>query len=386
MRRVRSNSPTPSNSCARKASGCSRCVCRRRKALRHRQFSQLLRDLRRVRPRRPGVRSGIPPHARAPARAVSRGRQEVMARATLVVVAAVVLIARFSQLDLLWIEEAYPMAAAAGDSARQVPLSGYLVRQAAAVRTRLSAVGCGPGWGLRLAGTLYALIASALLYKFALDRWGRREATIAGSLLAVYLTFGIPSAVMALAPDLLTVVPHIAAVWLAWKGRSFWAGFAAGIAFLCNPKGAFVLAACLVWAWRSWPRPVARIRTAQPGVSRRARGQRCAARLLAAGVGMGRRLRPRYLRRESAARRVEAHRELGRISGGRGRRSALLLLARARSTDAGLGGDRADRCGCRVALLPALLLPAVAAGGVAGRARDRNDESGPWRSLCWPWR
>jgi len=175
-----------------------------------------------------------------------------MARATLVVVAALVLIARLSQLDLVWIEEAYPMAAAA-----QILHGKFLYRDIWFDKPPLYAAvyllwGAAPGWGLRLAGTLYALLSPALLYGFARERWGRREAVIAGSLLGIYLTFGIPSAVMALAPDLLTVAPHIAAVWLAWKGRAFWAGGAAGVAFLCNPKGAFVLAACLLWAWRSW--------------------------------------------------------------------------------------------------------------------------------------
>jgi 4-amino-4-deoxy-L-arabinose transferase-like glycosyltransferase len=175
-----------------------------------------------------------------------------MARATLVVVAAVVLIARLSQLDLLWIEESYPMAAVA-----QMMHGKFLYRDIWFDKPPLYAVvyllwGAVPGWSLRLAGALYSLLASALLYGFARERWGRREALIAGCLLAIYLTFGIPSAVMALAPDLLTVAPHIAAVWLAWKGRAFWAGGAAGVAFLCNPKGAFVLAACFIWAWRSW--------------------------------------------------------------------------------------------------------------------------------------
>jgi len=52
---------------------------------------------------------------------------------------------------------------------------------------------------------------------------------------------------MALAPDLLMVAPHIAAVWLAALRRPAWSGLAAGIAFLANAKGIFVLAACLAW-------------------------------------------------------------------------------------------------------------------------------------------
>jgi hypothetical protein len=58
---------------------------------------------------------------------------------------------------------------------------------------------------------------------------------------------------MALAPDLLMVLPHIVAVYLAWRGRPFWSGLVAGIAMLMNPKAAFLLAACAIWAWRSAP-------------------------------------------------------------------------------------------------------------------------------------
>ena len=55
---------------------------------------------------------------------------------------------------------------------------------------------------------------------------------------------------MALAPDLLMVLPHIAAVYLAWRGRAFLSGLVAGVALLVNAKAFFVLAACLFFAWR----------------------------------------------------------------------------------------------------------------------------------------
>jgi hypothetical protein len=49
---------------------------------------------------------------------------------------------------------------------------------------------------------------------------------------------------MALAPDLLMVLPHIAAVYLAWRGRAFLSGLTVGFGMLVNPKAAFVLAVC----------------------------------------------------------------------------------------------------------------------------------------------
>ncbi|MEO8657594.1 MAG: hypothetical protein ABI693_03950, partial [Bryobacteraceae bacterium] len=85
------------------------------------------------------------------------------------------------------------------------------------------------------------------LYRLALTLWGPREALTAAALLAFYLTFGVPSAIMALAPDLLMIAPHIAALWLAAAKRPAWSGAVAALAFLTNTKGIFVLAACVLW-------------------------------------------------------------------------------------------------------------------------------------------
>ena len=45
------------------------------------------------------------------------------------------------------------------------------------------------------------------------------------------------------------LAPHLAAVWLAFRGRAFWSGVLAGVAFLINTKAMFVLAACAVWCF-----------------------------------------------------------------------------------------------------------------------------------------
>ena len=49
------------------------------------------------------------------------------------------------------------------------------------------------------------------------------------------------------------LVPHLAAVWLAARGRALWSGVLAGVAFLVNAKGVFVLAACALWVPRALP-------------------------------------------------------------------------------------------------------------------------------------
>ena len=107
--------------------------------------------------------------------------------------------------------------------------------------------GARPGWPLRTAGALYALLACWLVYRFARDLWDESTAQCAAAFLAFFLMFDLPSAAIPLASDLLMLAPHIAAVWMAARGRSFWSGVLAGVAFWVNPKGGFVAAACILW-------------------------------------------------------------------------------------------------------------------------------------------
>jgi len=164
-----------------------------------------------------------------------------------------VLAARLCHLDILWAEETLPLAAAA-----QMERGKVLYRDIWFDKPPLLAWIClawdaRDGFPLRLAGALYVLLACAIAWRFAHDLWGRREAYCAAGLLAFYLVFDIPSAVTPLAADLLMLAPHMAAVWLAWRGRALWSGVLAGIAFLINAKGLFVLAACAVWNIRALP-------------------------------------------------------------------------------------------------------------------------------------
>jgi hypothetical protein len=105
---------------------------------------------------------------------------------------------------------------------------------------------------LRLVGAIFVFLCCWMVWRFAREMWSPREGLAAACFVGFFLTFGIPSAVMALAPDLLMVLPHIAAVYLAWRGRAFLSGLTAGIAMLVNPKAVFLLAACALWTGRSW--------------------------------------------------------------------------------------------------------------------------------------
>jgi hypothetical protein len=160
------------------------------------------------------------------------------------------LAARLCHSAIVWVEEAYPAAAAI-----QILNSKMLYRDIWFDKPPLSALiyllwDARIGATLRIAGAVFVFACCWMLWLFARDLWGPREGLASALLLGFFLTFGIPAAVMPLAPDLLMLLPHIAAVYLAWRGRAFLSGLAAGIALLVNAKAFFVLAACLFFAWR----------------------------------------------------------------------------------------------------------------------------------------
>lgn len=166
---------------------------------------------------------------------------------------AILIASRMCHVGALWTEENLPLAAAL-----QTIEGKTLYRDVWFDKPPLTPLvyllwGAQTGWPLRLAGALYAFLACVLAYRFASRMWSEREGLLAASLLGFFLTFWVPSAVLPLASDLLALAPHIAAVYLAWRGRPFWSGALAGVAFLFSSKGAFVLAACALWQYRALP-------------------------------------------------------------------------------------------------------------------------------------
>jgi hypothetical protein len=161
--------------------------------------------------------------------------------------------ARLCHSAVLWVEECYPAAAAI-----QILHGRSLYRDIWFDKPPLSALvylvwGAEAGLPLRLAGAIFVGAACWLAFRFARAVWTEREGVAAAFLLGFFLTFGVPAAAIPLAPDLLLVIPQLAAVYLAWGGRPFWSGFAAGIGLLVNSKAVLVVAACAVWQWRSMP-------------------------------------------------------------------------------------------------------------------------------------
>ncbi len=163
------------------------------------------------------------------------------------------LAARLCHIGILWAEEDLPIAAARQLAGGRTLYHDVWFDKPPLLAWFYSMWGAHIGWPLRLGGALYALLACWLIYRFARDLWGEREAAYAALLFGFFLTFGIAAAVIPLAADLLMVAPHIAAVWLAWRGRAFWSGVMCGIALLVNVKAAFVVATCALWLHRSLP-------------------------------------------------------------------------------------------------------------------------------------
>lgn len=169
------------------------------------------------------------------------------ARTFFVALFLILLAARLCHLEILWAEEDLPMAAAAQMKAGKTLYRDVWFDKPPLLASIYLAWGVRIGWVLRLAGALYALLACTLAYGFARDLWGPREGFWAAGLLGFFLIFDFPSAATPLAADLTMIAPHLAAVWLAFRGRAFWSGAAAGVAFLINAKALFVLAACALW-------------------------------------------------------------------------------------------------------------------------------------------
>jgi hypothetical protein len=153
---------------------------------------------------------------------------------------AALLGARLCHHGILWEPETLPMAAA-----RQMLLGKVLYRDIWYDKPPLVAVFYVLFGGyVRVAGAVYSLLGCMAAYLFARDLYERAAGLWAAGLLAFFLIFDFPVAVIPIGPDMLMLVPHLLAVYLAWRGKTALGGAVAGIAFLCNTKAVFVLAAC----------------------------------------------------------------------------------------------------------------------------------------------
>jgi hypothetical protein len=169
------------------------------------------------------------------------------ARAAFALIAVVVIATRLCHSAVLWADDNLPLAAAI-----EVARGKSLYRDIWFDKPPLVAWidllwGARAGVLLRLAGAIYVIVVAAVAWRFARVRWSEREGLAAACFAAFFLTFGLPSAVIPLASDMLLVLPHFIAVYFAWRGRAFLSGLAAGVGLLCSSKALFVLAACILF-------------------------------------------------------------------------------------------------------------------------------------------
>ncbi len=169
------------------------------------------------------------------------------------VIAAIVIATRLCHSRVLWADDNLPLAAAMQVARGKILYRDIWFDKPPLVTWICLAWGARAGLWMRLAGAAYAIAVAAAAGKFARAKWGEMEGVFAACFAAFFLTFGLPSAVIPLASDMLLVLPHLLAIYFAWRGRAFWSGASAGIGLLCSSKAIFVLAACALWQWRQAP-------------------------------------------------------------------------------------------------------------------------------------
>ncbi|MBN9656935.1 MAG: hypothetical protein J0H49_02080 [Acidobacteria bacterium] len=173
----------------------------------------------------------------------------MLKRAIWIGIVLLLVAARFCHLHVLWVEEAYPTAAAAELLRGKVLYRDIWFDKPPFFAGIYILWGAQIGWGLRVAGSLFAIFTCWVASRSARVLWGEKTELWAAGLMAVFLTFDTASAVMALTPDLLTVPLHMGAIALAAAGFPLWAGAVAGISILFNAKGLLILLVCLAWSW-----------------------------------------------------------------------------------------------------------------------------------------
>jgi|SRR5271157_403940 len=166
---------------------------------------------------------------------------------------AVTLALRLCHSHILWADEDYHLGAGLETLHGKMLYRGLWYDKPPLAAWLYAALGALPGWPLRLFDAVWLLAICAATWRFARDLWGQYEAFLGAALMAFFLNFDFPSAVIPAAPDLLLLLPHIVAVHCAWKRRPVWSGLCCGIGFLFHTKAVFVWAVCAVVAWPALP-------------------------------------------------------------------------------------------------------------------------------------
>ena len=168
-----------------------------------------------------------------------------------VIAASVVVLAflRLAHIRVLWADEDFHIAASLNLLHGRVPYRDFIYDKPPLSACFYLLIGGHAGWPLRLLDAAYVLLVCYLAYRLARFWWGEAEGQIAALLLAFFMAFYLPSAVVSFAPDALMMLPHLAAIYFARKKQYLLAGLLAGIGFWINTKALFVLGTCALWAF-----------------------------------------------------------------------------------------------------------------------------------------
>jgi len=167
-----------------------------------------------------------------------------------IIVAAVA--SRLCYFDVVWVEEGYPLAAAAEMLRGKVLYRDIWFDKPPLFPAFYLLAGAMPGWPLRLLGAAFVALAAWVAARAARAFGAEaKEQLWAAGLTAFAFIFHFHATVMALTPDLLAVPLHLAAVAAAAAGSPFAAGLLCGVGLCLNVKAVFFLAACAVWQRRA---------------------------------------------------------------------------------------------------------------------------------------
>jgi hypothetical protein len=159
---------------------------------------------------------------------------------------AVVLLLRLCHRDIVWVEEGYPLAAAAEMLRGKMLYTEVWFDKPPLFAAFYMLWGALAGWPLRVAGALYVLLSAWAIGQLARHLWSEREERLAAALTAFAATFGIPATVMVIGPDLMLIPLEATAVLAALRGQALAAGLLAGIGMLINGKMLILLPAMIV--------------------------------------------------------------------------------------------------------------------------------------------
>ncbi len=155
---------------------------------------------------------------------------------------------RLAHRDLLWSDEDYHLAAALNILHGKIPYRDFWYDKPPLDAFYYLLIGAHWGWALRVLDAVYVCLACWLAFRLARDLWSEIEGFVAAVLLAFFLAFYLPAAVIPFAADALLIVPQLAAILCVQRRCFVWSGVWGGVGFLVNAKSLFVLATCAAWA------------------------------------------------------------------------------------------------------------------------------------------